>query len=89
VVGPNVAIKIEEPKHLSTLGNALPSDLTAELLTALESSEVGEFAAQSLHFGHTIQADNAAQFPRRILLESFRARNPQKRQQNISNQSCS
>jgi hypothetical protein len=35
VVGPNVAVNIEEPEHLPTLGDALPSDLTTESITAL------------------------------------------------------
>jgi hypothetical protein len=35
VVGPNVAVNIEEPEYLSTFGDALPSDLAAESRTAL------------------------------------------------------
>src|SRR5258708_25245652 len=89
VIGPNMAVNIEEPQHLSTLGDALPSDLTAELIAALQRSETCEFSAQSLHFGHAIQTDNATQFSRRILFESFGLRDPQERQQNIGHQSCS
>src|SRR5260370_20060913 len=83
------ADNIEEPQHLSTLSDALPSDLTTELIAALQSSETCEFSAQSLHFGHAIQADNATQFSRLILFESFGLRDPQERQQNIGHQSCS
>ncbi len=36
VVGPNMAVNIEEPQHLSTLGDALPRDLTTELIAALQ-----------------------------------------------------
>jgi len=31
-----MAVNIEEAEHLSTLGNALPSDLTTELIAALQ-----------------------------------------------------
>src|SRR5260370_21194888 len=89
VVGPNVAVNIEEPEHLSTLGNALPGDLPAELVTVLQKSETRKFAAKRLYFGHAIQTDNAAQFPRGILFESLGPPDSQKRQQNIINQSCS
>src|SRR6266851_5146922 len=88
VVGPNVAVNIEEPKHLPALDDALPGNLTAQLITVLQRSETREFAAKRFHFGHAIQADNAAQFPRGILFESLGPWDSQKRQQNISNQSC-
>src|SRR5439155_14814079 len=79
VAGPNVAVDIEEPEHLSTLGNALPGNLPAELVTVLQRSETREFAAKRLHFGHAIQADNTAQFSRRILFESLGPWDSQKR----------
>jgi hypothetical protein len=84
-----MAVNIEEPQHLAALGDPLPSDLTTELIAALQRSETCEFAAQSFHFGHAIQTDKSAQFSRRILFESLRSRDPQKRQQNIGDQSRS
>src|SRR5258708_6354315 len=88
VIGPNVAVYIKKTENLAPCGDALPRDFPTESIAALQRSETCEFAAQRFHFGHAIQADETAQFSRRILLEHFRPRDPQKRQQNISNQSC-
>src|SRR5947208_618801 len=85
VVGPNVTVNIEEPEYLAMLDDALPRNLPAQSVTVLQGSEAREFAAKRLHFGHAIQADNAAYFPRRILFESLGPWDSQKRQQNISN----
>src|SRR6266403_3080743 len=88
VIGPNVAVYIKKTENLAPPGDALPRDFPTESIAALQSSETCEFTAQCFHFGHAIQADEATPFSRRTLFEHLRPRDPQKRQQNISNQSC-
>ena len=75
LVGPDMAVDIEEAHHAAPLGDAAPGQFPAEFLAGLAGRQARQFAAQRFDLGQTIQSNDASQIAGRILFQGLGAGN--------------
>ena len=69
VIGPHVAVDVEQPHGLGVLAHPALGEPSAELRGALARGQLPKLAPQRLCLGGAIQPQQHAQFPRRMPLQ--------------------
>ena len=79
MIGPHVAVDVQEPHGLRVLADPALREPLAELRGLPPRGQLPELAAQGLHLGRSVEPQQHAEFARRMPLQLLRGANPEQR----------